>query len=440
MRFRDRVDAGRRLAQRLEVLRTERPVVIGLPRGGVPVAAEIARSLKAPLDVLIVRKLGHPSQPELGVGAIGEGDVTVLNRELIERLGISRSALQQVAANEEMELERRVVRYRGDRARVPVAGRTVVLVDDGLATGFTARAAIEVLRQAGAQMVVLAVPVAPVDTVAEMRELADAVVCLETPHRFRAIGEWYDDFRQVGDEEVTRLLTSLAAQGRDPGAEPHAETEVEVLAGSHVLAGTLVVPDAATGLVLFAHGSGSSRLSPRNRFVAETLNRAGIATLLFDLLTDTEATDRRNVFDIGLLGQRLVAATGWCRTRDLPEPIGYFGASTGAAAALLAAAELGPAIGAVVSRGGRPDLAGARLSAVRAPTLLIVGSDDHEVLELNRRAAARLARCEHRLVVVPGATHLFEEPGTLERAADLAAEWFGAYLGADAALAPGSPA
>ena len=429
MRFRDRVDAGRRLASRLASLRLERPVVVGLPRGGVPVAAEIATRLGAPLDVLIVRKLGHPLQPELGVGAIGEGDVTVLNRHLIEELGIGREALQKVTAAEERELTRRVALYRGGRPRVPLAGRTAVLVDDGLATGFTARAAIEVLRQAGADTVVLAVPVAPADTIHEMQQVADAVVCLATPGHFRAIGQWYDDFRQVGDDEVTRLLAAA-----DPGAAPTphppaGEREVDVVAGNRHLAGTLVVPEGAHGIVLFAHGSGSSRLSPRNRLVAGTLNRAGIATLLFDLLTDPEAADRRNVFDVGLLGGRLVAATEWCREHRLPPHVGYFGASTGAAAALVAAATLGPDIRAVVSRGGRPDLAGDRLAAVRSPTLLIVGGRDGEVLELNRSAAARLVRCEHRLVVVPGATHLFEEPGTLESAADLAAEWFGVHVG-----------
>jgi pimeloyl-ACP methyl ester carboxylesterase len=262
-------------------------------------------------------------------------------------------------------------------------------------------------------------------------------VCLSTPRSFRAIGQWYDDFRQVGDDEVTRLLAASAASGEILSAQPPpGETEVDVVACNRHLAGTLVVPAGARGIVLFAHGSGSSRLSPRNRFVAGTLNGAGIATLLFDLLTDTEAADRRNVFDIELLGSRLVAATEWCREHRLPPHVGYFGASTGAAAALLAAARLGPDVRAVVSRGGRPDLAGDRLAVVRAPTLLIVGGCDSEVLELNRAAAARLVRCEHRLVVVPGATHLFEEPGTLESAAELAAEWFGAYLGSHVAMHP----
>jgi putative phosphoribosyl transferase len=195
------------------------------------------------------------------------------------------------------------------------------------------------------------------------------------------------------------------------------------------LSGDLRLPDSATGLVIFAHGSGSSRLSPRNRLVAEALNESGLATLLFDLLTDEEAGDRAKVFDIPLLAERLEAATAWTRSEPaLAElRLGYFGASTGAAAALVAAADIGAEIGAVVSRGGRPDLAGGRLGEVLSPTLLIVGGSDWGVIELNEEAAGRLG-CEHDVAVVPGATHLFEEPGALERVAALAADWFRRHL------------
>jgi pimeloyl-ACP methyl ester carboxylesterase len=207
-----------------------------------------------------------------------------------------------------------------------------------------------------------------------------------------------------------------------------AEVQVETAAGVR-LGGHLTVPEGATGVVVFAHGSGSSRHSPRNRHVAGVLQQARLGTLLFDLLTPAEERDRANVFDIELLAGRLAAATAWVGA-ELPAaglPIGYFGASTGAAAALWAAAEPGAAIAAVVSRGGRPDLAGPRLGAVTAPTLLIVGGADDVVLELNRQALARL-RCERRLAVVPGATHLFEEPGTLQTAAELARDWFVDHL------------
>jgi putative phosphoribosyl transferase len=211
------------------------------------------------------------------------------------------------------------------------------------------------------------------------------------------------------------------------------ERLVRVTAGPVTLEGNLSLPKGARGVVLFAHGSGSSRHSSRNRYVARLLNEARLATLLIDLLTtDEEAIDLRTAhlrFDIGLLAKRLVGATDWPTQR--PETrhlrIGYFGASTGAAAALVAAAERPDVVGAVVSRGGRPDLAGPALARVRAPTLLIVGGNDFQVIELNRAAFDQL-RCEKQLVIVPGATHLFEEPGALDEVARLARAWFERHL------------
>ena len=200
------------------------------------------------------------------------------------------------------------------------------------------------------------------------------------------------------------------------------------------LEGIVGLPEASAGIVLFAHGSGSGRFSPRNNFVAQRLRAAGFATLLFDLLTEEEAQDRGNVFDIPLLAERLLMATAWVKDdRETSAlPIGYFGASTGAAAALFAAASAAWPIAAVVSRGGRPDLAGPALAKVTAPTLLIVGGDDLTVLGLNRTALAEL-QCEKHLAVVPGATHLFEEPGTLEMVVDLAGNWFASHLAKGAA-------
>jgi len=209
--------------------------------------------------------------------------------------------------------------------------------------------------------------------------------------------------------------------------------EVRIPAGRATLDGNLTIVDGATAIVLFVHGSGSSRHSPRNQFVARTLNKAGLATLLFDLFTpEEESIDARTAelrFNIMLLAERLVHATNWAKeeeTRDLR--IGYFGSSTGGAAALVAAAEIPHAVGAVVSRGGRPDLAGEALSKVQASTLLIVGGNDDIVIELNEQARDRM-RCEVKLEIVPGATHLFEEPSALERVAQMASDWFVTHIG-----------
>ncbi|MGZ4442318.1 MAG: phosphoribosyltransferase family protein [Nocardioidaceae bacterium] len=420
MPFTDRVDAGRRLAARLSHLAGEDVVVLGLPRGGVPVAFEVARALAAPLDVLVVRKLGVPFQPELAMGAVGEGGVTVHNERILDEARITVDELATVEQRERAEVDRRVPRFRSG-APTSLAGRTAVVVDDGIATGSTARAACQIARAKGADRVVLATPVAPPDRVASLRGDADEVVCLETPAYFVSIGSFYDDFSQTSDEEVVDLLTRAAATDRDE--------EVQVAAGPLTLSGHLTLPAGARGMVVFAHGSGSSRHSPRNRYVATRLNRDGLGTLLFDLLTAEEELDRAKVFDIELLGERLLVVTRWAEGEEALRrlPIGYFGASTGAAAALSAAARLGGEIRAVVSRGGRPDLAAESLEEVASPTLLIVGGADWQVLELNEQAA-QLLRCEHEVAVVPGATHLFEEPGALERVAELAADWFSRHL------------
>ncbi|HEV7210651.1 MAG TPA: phosphoribosyltransferase [Blastococcus sp.] len=432
MRFRDRSDAGRRLALRLEKLRGQDVVVLGLPRGGVPVAAEVADALGAPLDVIVVRKVGVPFQHELAMGAVGEGGVLVVNQRVVGLAGVTPAELAEAERRERTELDSRVERFRGGRPRVPLAGRTAVLVDDGIATGSTARAACAVARALGAARIVLAVPVCARDTARQLGSDVDELICLETPRDFGAVGQFYVDFRATQDEEVVELLERAAhPAGPADDAPPVRDEEVGVTAGAVRLAGHLTVPPHARGLVVFAHGSGSSRHSPRNRYVAAVLQQAALATLLFDLLTPVEEVSRASVFDIELLAGRLTEVTAWVRTQPgWPTlPIGWFGASTGAGAALWAAAEPGADVAAVVSRGGRPDLAGARLADVRAPTLLIVGGRDDVVLQLNEEARQRL-RCEKRLSVVPGATHLFEEPGTLEAAAALARDWFVAHGGA----------
>lgn len=452
-RFADREEAGRRLAARLDHLAGQDVVVLGLPRGGVPVAAPVAAALGAPLDVVVVRKLGVPWQPELAMGALGEDGVLVLDDDVLGSTRLTPQDVDAVAARERVELERRTARFRGGRTRVPVAGRTAVVVDDGVATGSTARAACQVVRAHGADRVVLAVPVAPEGWERRMAGVADELVAVATPAGFRAIGPFYDDFRQTGDEEVLACLDRArdrqASDARTAPAEdrpaddgpPRARTgttvheTLQVPAGDVALVGDLALPSDPLGLVVFAHGSGSSRRSPRNRRVAELLRQAGLGTLLLDLLTPAEEGDRALVLDVELLADRLGAAlrhvAGRQETAGLP--LGLFGASTGAAAALLAAAEGSNRVAAVVSRGGRPDLAALRLPAVTAATLLVVGGDDAVVLDLNEKAL-RMLRCPARLVVVPGATHLFEEPGALDAVADAARDWFVDHL---AGSAPG---
>jgi putative phosphoribosyl transferase len=430
--FTDRADAGRQLARTLDHLRGPDTVVLGLPRGGVPVAYEVARALEAPLDVIVVRKLGVPFQPELAMGAVGEEDVLVLNSEVVRLSHVSEAEMAAVERREAAEVRERAARFRAGRQRIPLEGKTALIVDDGVATGATARAACRVARALGADRVVLAVPVGPMHVEERFRGEADEVVCPNQPRGFYAVGQFYLDFSQTTDDAGTAPLhRRAAAQAPAAPAEEvrDVDEDVRIRLDGLVLEGRLTVPPGAQGVVLFAHGSGSSRHSPRNRYVASVLQEAGIGTLLFDLLTSAEEHDRRLVFDVDLLAKRLAGATAWLRAQPAAAglAVGYFGASTGAAAALWAAAGAGQEIAAVVSRGGRPDLAIPRLHHVQAPTLLIVGGRDLMVLDLNREAQGHL-HCENSLAVVPGATHLFEEPGTLAEAAALARDWFSEHL------------
>ena len=324
----------------------------------------------------------------------------------------------------------------------------------------------------GASKVILAVPVGAPESIRALQTIYDGVECSYAPEHFMAVGTFYDDFRHVSDKEVIDLLgrafdavkvptTSAEAaaapgtapddgtvrEGTEPRSEPRSDqqkfstkslgqtagpperdedVDLEVDGGTVTLAGHLTSPANAAGTVIFVHGSGSSRHSPRNRFVAEQLNQAGLGTLLFDLLTTDEELDRANVLDIQPLADSSGDVTGWLASSRRIAPGARYFCHTGAAA-IWAAAEPSAHIDAIVSRGGRPDLADTKLADLRSPTLLIVGSRDEVVLGLNRQAQEQL-RCENRLAIVPGATHLFEEPGALQTVTRLARDWFGGHF------------
>lgn len=430
MVFHDRTQAGRLLADRLEPYRASRPMVLGLARGGVPVALEVARALDTDLDLLVARKIGAPGSPEYAIGAIAEGGAVYVRREAVAEVGLSGGEVESLAEREAMELARRVRVYRGVRPMPELTGRTVILVDDGVATGATARAAARSARLRGASHVVLAAPVIAAASVPDLRLDFDDVAAVRFPEPFFAVGSWYERFGQVSDEEVLECLRQSRLAGQESVEIPFEPSRN----GPESLRADLTVPAGPRGIVIFVHGSGSSRRSPRNLLVAGELQRAGLATLLFDLLTPEEAEEDaatgRFRFDIPLLASRTLAAARWAshhpRTRGLG--IGLFGASSGAAAAMSVAAESPQLVAAVVSRGGRPDLVpAADLTRVHAQVLLIVGGRDEEVLRLNRSVLRHLPAAQ--LAVVPGATHLFEETGALEQVARLAAGWFTGRLG-----------
>ena len=428
--FQDRQDAAHQLAAALAHYRGRTPLVLAIPRGGVPVGRIVAGLLGGELDVVLVRKLGAPLNPELAIGAVDEQGAVMLN-ENAEWTGADAAYVDREAQRQLELIRERRRRYGAGRTPAPVRGRTVIVVDDGLATGATMIAALCALRAQDPERLVCAVPVASAESLAEVRHHADEVVCLATPTPFHGVGLHYRDFAAVDDEEVSVAL------GASPSTQASARA-LRIAMDGVLLDGDLVVPASPLGLVLFGHGESRGRDSARNRFVTRALQQHGIATLLMDLLTPAEDDDCEAHCGIALLTHRLQAALRHVREdaglRELP--VGLLGTNSGAAAAVSVAAESPDEVVAVVSCGGRPDLAAPQsLSRVRTPTLLIIGGADRQMLELNRRARARMEPWAE-LIVMPGATHPFEEPGALEQAAEHAAAWFVRHFEAGRAHRP----
>jgi putative phosphoribosyl transferase len=423
MIFEDRREAGRRLASLLGFLEPEDPVVLALPRGGVPVAVEVAAALGAALDVLPVRKLGAPGRPEFAIGAIAEDGTAVLDAVTAERIGVTEQDVDRVLRAEVAELRRRIAHFRRGRPPVDVRGRTVVIVDDGLATGLTDLAAVRAARRRGAERIIVAAPVASREAVVLLRPEADEVICHTVPRELLGVGRWYRDFSPVPDREVLRLLAE-ARRGSAPGGGAPERRSVEIAVGEGVLLpAELSAASEAWGFVLLAGLGGEAPAAGSRPPLASLLNAAGLATLSLELTTTDERDGRRGA-DVEVLAGRLVAATRWVARE--PEarglPIGYAAGPGAAAATLAAAAVLGEEVRAVVSTDGRPDLARGALDRVTAPTLLMVeGAGD--ALEAARRASVRL-RGPHRI-----------SRGDGDEAGRLAVDWLGRHLPATGAPA-----
>jgi predicted phosphoribosyltransferase/dienelactone hydrolase len=371
----------------------------------------IADELGGDLDMILVKKIGHPLHPEFALGSVTE-DGEVLLGIGAKKYGLSEPMLAEYALEQIDYLNKKRQIFSGGKPAIDRRDRIIIIVDDGIATGATMSAAIESLKAKSPKKIIVASPVASAEAVGLLEGLGAEVRTVMVPEFFGAVGYYYENFTQVSDAEVGAFFHVKA-------------TEVNIERENMQLKGVIGLPEAARSVVIFAHGTDSSRLSPRNQMVAATLNRHGIATILADLLTETESCQRSRVFNIDLLSHRLIEITHWaCEQASFRGfKIGYFGASTGAGAAFVASAKLGSKIHAIVSRGGRPDLAAPYLSHVRSPTLLIVGKTDTNVVSVNE-SALKLLRCEKKISLISGASHLFAEPGALEAVADLSVSWF----------------
>ena len=422
--FTDRSEAGRRLAERVRPYAVSDPLVLALPRGGVPVGAALARRLDADFDVLVVRKIGLPGRPELGVGAIAEDGSVLFDDRALARMRVPRQALAGTVDAERAELDRRRRVDRGERPPLNIAGRDCVVVDDGAATGGTARAALRMVRQAGPAQLVLAVPVASGEAIDMLKEEVDAVVVLGVPDGFRAVGEWYRDFGRLSDGHVTAIMSEMGRGRSRPGSTAR---RVRIRAGDVRLGGDLTLPSALRGAVVLSFGEG--RGDPRWRAIASVLQRAGYATLMLDLLVGEERSSVGGGAAVEALAERLSSAVTWLRrTAGIAgEPVGVLGSGAAAPAALVTAARRPSDVAAAVVYGGRIDLADPALPDVRAPVLVMLESHDSFVREWGEWARGRLGG-HTDLKVMSSVEQLLRGAGEWRQVAVETQDWFDRFL------------
>lgn len=423
--FRNRIDAGQRLAESLKGYQGSDAVVLGIPRGGVPVAAEVARSLGLPLDVAVARKLGAPGQPELAIGACTANGGLYLNDDLIHDLGVGEAYLDREVERKRAEARDRELRFRGGRPSPALTGRIVILVDDGLATGATIRAAVQSVRRAGPSKLVAAVPVGAPESCASLRGEVDELVCLWEPDGFMAVGQFYRDFSPTEDDEVERIL-------REASRDTHREVTFRNSRGRR-LAGTLLLPRDAERppVVLFAHGFNSSRRSSRNLMIAERLVASGIAAFLIDFTGHGDSEGDIRDATVEQMADDLRSAIDYISAEAAvdAERIGLSGSSSGGIVSAREAA-WDERVRVLVLRSVPAEDLFEAAARIRATTLVIAGANDIPIVEEDRALADVIAG-PHHFDVVPHAGHLFERPGEMERVTDLSVDWFVSHLRAD---------
>lgn len=425
--FRNRIDAGRRLAEALRGYQRSDAVVLGIPRGGVPVAAEVARILGLPLDVVVARKLGAPGQPELAIGAVTANGGLYLNQDLIRDLRVDQAYLDHEVERKCAEARDREGRFRGGRPGPALAGRIVIVVDDGLATGATIRAAVQSVRHAGPEKLIVAVPVGAPESCASLRGDVDELVCLWAPDYFMAVGQFYDDFSPTEDDEVERILR--AASSHTPATDTPREITFRNSSGRR-LAGTLLLPRSVERppVVVFAHGFNSSRRSSRNLMIAERLVASGLAAFLIDFTGHGDSDGEIREATVKQMADDLRSAIDHISAESAVDAgrIGLSGSSSGGIVSVLEAAR-DERVRVLVLRSVPAGDLFEPAARIRATTLVIAGEADIPIVEEDR-ALAEVIDGPHHFEVIPHAGHLFDGPGEMERVSDLSVNWFVSHL------------
>jgi putative phosphoribosyl transferase len=432
MDFHDRTDAGQQLVGQLERFRGSDAVVLAVPSGGVIVGTEVAKGLGLRMDVIVVRSVRLPRDPSLVVAVVAEGGEQIIDDDAVEALEAPSSELWAALTSERSEIARRVGLYRLRRFHVDLHGFIAIVVLDLLDEPLLAALACKVARLRGASRVVIAAPIGTSDIFTELQEHADEITLLESPDEVGDAEEHFGKFGPVADSVVLDHLDASVVRDGEPdppltSVDHVSDLRVEavvMLSDGAALRGIVMLPHLATGVVIFVHGAGSDAGSPRDELVATALSEVGIASLRFNLLTEFEQY-RKLEIDAQSMVERLAGVIAWVRRQvDLRGlPLGLNGANSGIIGVLALAAEPGADIVAIVSRGGRPDEFAVGIHEVITPALFIVGGADESILEANR-ATAMLIDAPSEISVIPGASHQFIEPGSMEMVADITRDWF----------------
>lgn len=421
--FQNRKQAGQLLSERLMSFKLLNPIVLAVPRGGVPVAVEVAKRLNAPLDFLMVKKIGAPRNPEMAVGAVSENSEPYFNESLIESLHIDRKVLHRIAKQKVIDLRNQLHKFRGSSAPLDVQNRMVLLIDDGIATGTTLLTAIEFLRHKKPSRIVVATPVAARESIHELQAVADDVICLFAPEDLQAVGFWYEDFDQVSDEEVIQSLHdfSMATTGRP-------SDEVVIRRNNLELRGQLLDVPHSKACIVFVTGKPRKYLSPMNRYLAQYLNKQGMSTLLISLLTEAELTSSSEEVDFATLASRLVLVMDWLHKYLEPQhtPMALIAVDSGATLAFNVLGMISQPIFGLVSCGRFTKPPQELLRQVHIPTLIIIAGQDDRGLSIGEQTEKEMPSC--KMIQIFGVDSDFQSEGALDELATEASSWLHRHL------------